>query len=268
MRQVSAGGAVFNVIDRGAGPAVLLIHGFPLDQSMWQAQLDALAMNNRLIAPDLRGFGRSTVTEGTVTMEQMADDLAALLDALGLKQPVCLCGLSMGGYIALAFWRKYRERVRSLVLCDTRSAADTPEAAAARGTLAERATAEGMEQVAEAMLPKLIHPETPKVRPRVAAAVKQMILGTNPRGAAAALRGMAIRPDSANLLPTINVRTLVIAGEKDAISPPEEMRKIAAAIPGARFVVIPEAGHMSPMENPERFNEELQSFLADEPLMR
>ena len=126
MRQVSAAGATFNIVDRGAGPAVLLVHGFPLDHTMWQAQLDALSMNNRLIIPDLRGFGRSTVTEGTVTMEQMADDLVALLDALGVKQPVCVCGLSMGGYIALAFWRKYREGVRSLILCDTRSAADTP----------------------------------------------------------------------------------------------------------------------------------------------
>ena len=106
MRQVSAAGATFNVMDRGAGPAVLLVHGFPLDHSMWQAQLDALSMNNRLIVPDLRGFGRSTVTAGTVTMEQMADDLAALLDAMGVHQPACLCGLSMGGYVALAFWRK------------------------------------------------------------------------------------------------------------------------------------------------------------------
>lgn len=268
MRQVSAAGATFNVVDRGAGPAVLLVHGFPLDHSMWQAQLDALSMNNRLIVPDLRGFGRSTVTAGTVTMEQMADDLVALLDALGVQQPVCVCGLSMGGYIALAFWRKYRQRVRSLVLCDTRSAADAPEAAAARRTLADKATAAGMEQVAEAMLPKLIHPDTPKLRPQVTTAVKQMILGTNPRGAAAALRGMAIRPDCADLLPTINVRTLVFAGEKDAISPPDEMRKIAAAIPSAKFVEIPEAGHMSPMENPERVNAELLTFLADELLMR
>jgi pimeloyl-ACP methyl ester carboxylesterase len=174
----------------------------------------------------------------------------------------------MGGYVSLAFWRKYRERVRSLILCDTRSAADTPEAAAARKVLADKATAEGMEQLAEAMLPKLIHPRTPADRPQVAAAVRRMILETNPGGAAAALRGMALRPDCADLLQTINVRTLVFVGEQDTISPPDEMHKIAAAIPGAKFVVIPDAGHMSPMENPERVKAELLTFLANELLMR
>ena len=133
MRQLDINGATFHVFDEGAGPAILFIHGFPLDHRMWQGQFDALSANNRLIAPDLRGFGRSSVTDGTVTMEQHADDLAVMLDRLGVRQPVCLCGLSMGGYIAFQFLRKYSAQVRSLVLCDTRSVADTPEAAAAAG---------------------------------------------------------------------------------------------------------------------------------------
>jgi len=268
MRQINAAGASFNIEDRGAGPTVVLIHGFPLDHTMWQYQLPALAMNNRLIAPDMRGFGRSTVTEGTVRMEQMADDLAAILEAMGIDQPVCLCGLSMGGYVAFAFLRKYPARVRSLILCDTRSAPDSKEAADARRQMADKVVVEGTEKVAEAMLPKLLDPRTPQDRPQVASAVQRMILEADPRGVAATQRGMAIRSDAADLLPKIKVRTLLLVGEHDAISPPDEMSKIAAAIPNSKFVIVPDAGHMSPMENPQRFNAELLAFLESELLMR
>ena len=260
MRSVNVDGGTLNVFERGAGPAVVFVHGYPLNHTMWRAQLAALP-NNRLIAPDMRGFGRSTVTEGTVTMEQMADDLAAVLDALAIRQPVCLCGLSMGGYIALQFLRKYLDRVRSLVLCDTRSVADTPEAAAARRQAADKVTVDGVAPIAEAMLPKLLHHTADE---HVKQAVRDMILSTDPRGVAAALRGMALRPDSSDLLGTIDVRTLVLVGEHDAISPPDEMRKIAAAIPHAQFVVVPGAGHMAPMENAPVVNEALAAFLADE----
>lgn len=264
MRQVNISSGTLAVEDRGAGPAVVLIHGFPLNHTMWAAQLAALPANHRLIAPDLRGFGRSTITDGTVTMEQLADDLAAMLDALGIEQQVCLCGLSMGGYVAFQFLRKYRDRVRSLILCDTRSVADTPEAAAARRQMADNVLTEGVAGVAAAMLPKLLHPRTSDVRPQVAAAVREMILSTDPRGIAAAQRGMAERPDVTSLLPGIDVRTLVIVGQEDAISPPDEMRKIAAAIPRARFEIVPDAGHMAPMENPQYVNKLLDSFLHNE----
>jgi 3-oxoadipate enol-lactonase len=264
MRHVNISSGTLAVEDRGAGPTVVLIHGFPLNHTMWSAQLAALPSNHRLIAPDLRGFGHSAVTEGTVTMEQQADDIAAMLDALGIDQPVCLCGLSMGGYVAFQFLRKYRDRVRSLVLCDTRSVADTPEAAAARRQMADKVVTEGVAGVAAAMLPKLLHPRTPEVRPQVAASVREMILSTDPHGIAAAQRGMAERPDVTSLLPTIDVPTLVLVGQEDAISPPDEMRKIAAAIPGAQFEIVPDAGHMSPMENPQHVNKLLGAFLHNE----
>ncbi len=128
MRRLNVGEAQFNVFECGAGPAVIFIHGFPLNHAMWTRQLDELAATNRLIAPDLRGFGHSAVSDGTVSMAQMADDLAGLLDVLNIRQSVCLCGLSMGGYVAFEFLRRHRDRVRSLILCDTRSVADTPEA--------------------------------------------------------------------------------------------------------------------------------------------
>jgi 3-oxoadipate enol-lactonase len=160
--------------------------------------------------------------------------------------------------------RKYRTRVRSVVLCDTRSAADTPEAAAGRRQMADKVLAEGAAAVAEGLLPKLLHPRTPSERPAVAEAVREMILATDPRGIAAAQRGMAERPDVTDLLPTINVRTLVLVGQDDAISPPEEMRKLAQAIPDSRFVIVPDAGHMAPLENPEFVNDALAGFLANE----
>jgi len=265
MQTINTNGATFHVLERGAGGAtVVFIHGFPLNHSMWARQIDDLAAQHRLIVPDLRGFGRSTVTDGTVSMAQHADDVAAILQEMGIDQPVCLCGLSMGGYVAFEFWRKYRDRVRSLILCDTRSTADSAEAAAARRTMAERVVVDGAGFVAEAMLPKLLHPRTADDQPLVAEAVREMILSTDPRGIAAAQRGMAARADATPLLPTINVRTLVLVGQDDAISPPAEMQKLADAIPQAEYHVVPGAGHMAPLESPEFVNAVLLSFLANE----
>ncbi len=197
-------------------------------------------------------------------MAQMADDLAGILDVLNIRQSVCLCGLSMGGYVAFEFLRRHRDRVRSLILCDTRSVADTPEAAAGRHQMADRVLAEGAGVMAEAMLSKLLGPRTASEQPLVAEAVREMILATDPRGIAAALRGMAERADSTDLLPTINVRTLVLVGQDDAISPPGEMRKLAESIPQAQFTVVPDAGHMAPLENPAFVNGSIAAFLANE----
>jgi pimeloyl-ACP methyl ester carboxylesterase len=264
MRRVNVDGATLNVFERGAGPAVVFIHGFPLNHTMWIEQLDALSANNRLIAPDLRGFGQSSASDCTVTIEQFADDIAQMLDEIAARQPVCLCGLSMGGYVAFQFIRKYRERVRSLVLCDTRSVRDTPEAAEGRRQLADKVISEGTAAIAQSMLPRLLHPQTAQRQPLVAEAVREMILSGDPRGIAAASRGMAERPDATPLLSTISVRTLVLVGEQDAISPPEEMRKLADGIPHAQFLVVPEAGHMAPVENPAFVNDALTRFLANE----
>jgi len=250
-------------VDRGQGVPLLLVHGFPLNQAMWNAQIEVFGQRARVIAPDLCGFGASGVREGTVTMEQFADDLAGLLDGLGVEEPVVFCGLSMGGYIGWQFFARHRERLRALVLCDTRAAADAPEAAANRRGLADRVLREGPAPVADAMLPRLTAEVTPKIRPEVIESLRAMILSCDPRGIAAASRGMAERPDSTGMLGRIDVPTLVLVGEADAISTPEEMAGIAGAIRGARLVKIPSAGHMSPMENPAEFNAPLGAFLAD-----
>lgn len=252
----------FQVLDRGHGMPVVMVHGFPLDHSMWDAQIAQLSQRWRVVAPDMRGFGGSQVTPGTVTMQQMADDLAAILDESAIDAPIVLCGLSMGGYVALAFWRKYAARLRGLVLCDTRAAADTPEAAAGRLQTVERLFAEGNAPLADAMLPKLFAAATLEKHPNVSAIERQKILGADPQGLAAALRGMAKRHDFRGELAHIALPTLVIVGQHDAISPVDEMRSIAGAIPEAEFVIVPEAGHMAPLENPDGFNEAIEQFLT------
>lgn len=261
MAETDVHGGELIVFDRGEGHPVLFVHGFPLNHTMWQSQLDALGSNCRVIAPDLRGFGRSGVTPGTVTMRQFADDLNSLLDVLKITEPVTLCGLSMGGYIAWQFVEHYRPRLRSLILCDTRAAADTPEAAEARLELAESVLAEGPEPVAEAMLPKLFAESTLKSRPDVVEEVRKMIVSTEPAGITAALRGMAERPDSTGLLATLDLPALLLCGEQDRLTTPEEMRGMAETIPDAAFAEIPNAGHMAPMENPEAVNRAIREFL-------
>ena len=262
MQIVSVAGVRLRVVDRGRGAPLLLVHGFPLDHSMWTAQSEHFSQRYRVIAPDLRGFGGSDVGEGTASMEIMADDLAGLLDALGVDSPVVLCGLSMGGYVAFQFWRKHAARLRALVLCDTRSTADTPEAASARLTLVEHVLRAGTQYLADAMLSRLFAAKTFEDRPQVVECERKNILAASAQGAAAALRGLAARPDVNGLLPRIALPTLVLVGEQDAISTVEEMRAMARAIPAAEFVVIPNSGHMTPLENPAAFNAALDAFLA------
>jgi pimeloyl-ACP methyl ester carboxylesterase len=251
--------------DTGSGGAVaLLVHGFPLNRSMWDPQLGRLrAAGYRVIAPDLRGFGASEAgPPGPLTMEQHADDLAGLLSALGVTEPVVYVGLSMGGYVAFAFWKRHRSRVRAFVLADTRAAADTPAGLLDRQAMIRRAEAEGTAQVAiDLMRPKLF---SPLLRP--GAPVERQVVGMMTSNSAAAVangaRGLAQRPASFDLLPSISVPTLVLVGEFDQLTPPSDAEAIAAGIPGAKLVTIDGAGHMANMENPEAFNDALVGFLA------
>lgn len=248
----------------GAGPPILFVHGFPLDHTMWHAQAAAFSPTHRVILPDLRGFGASETVSGTLSMDRFADDLHALLEALSIVEPVTLCGLSMGGYIAWRFVDKYPARLRSLILCDTRAAADTPANAHNRLAMAERILNVGPEP-ATAMLPNLISTRTARQRPEILETLRETILSTSPEGIAAALRGMANRPDSTDLLPRIAVPTLLLVGADDRITPPDEMRQIAEAIPDAEFAEIPESGHMAPLENPTAVNAAIRRFLDQHP---
>lgn len=263
MKTIQAAWTEFAVDDRGVGPPILFVHGFPLDHTMWEAQLESLSRSHRVIAPDLRGFGNSKIAEGTVTMEQFADDLAAILDELNVTAPVAFCGLSMGGYIAWPFFRRHRVRLGSLILCDTVATADTEEAAAQRHKTAETVLAQGSDVMAKVMPAKLFADGTLEHKPAIVERIKKVIRGTVPSSIAAALRGMAARPDSTSLLADIDVPTLVICGAEDKITPPEAMRKLAEAIDEAEYAEVKNAGHMTPMEQPEAVTTAVRQFLAN-----
>ncbi|HEV3165152.1 MAG TPA: alpha/beta fold hydrolase [Isosphaeraceae bacterium] len=248
--------------DNGPGPVVVLLHGFPFDRGMWEAQQIALGSTYRLITPDLRGHGESAAPTGIYTMDDMADDVVELLDALRITEPVVLGGLSMGGYVALALAVRHPKRLRGLMLLDTKATADTPEAARGREELAQKVEALGSaEPVVKAMVPKLFSQATRLNRPELIARLEERMLRTPARGVAGALRGMAVRPDRTGELSRISVPTLVIVGSEDVITPPTEARAMAQALPNAELVEIPDAGHLAPLENPAPANAAMLAFL-------
>jgi len=243
------------------GPVLLFVHGFPLNHTQWENQFLHFAASYRVIAPDLRGLGgsRTTGNDSIITMERHADDLNLLLDELHIDEPVVYIGLSMGGYVAWQMVKKYAHRLRGLVLCDTRVAADTPEQAQARHQLADETIKTGASlKIEEAMLPRLLPPSADH---SIEEAIRQMARSTTAAGLAATLRGMAARIDAAPLLPSIKVPTLGISGEHDVISPPAEMSAWISKIPNARFVTLSGVGHMTPMEAPHEFNQLLSESL-------
>lgn len=246
--------------EAGQGLPVVLLHAFPLNRRMWEAQREELAPRYRVLTPDFRGHGESQVPEEDSTMERLAEDLRGLLDELGFER-VVLGGLSMGGYAAFAFLRRYAARVKGLILADTRAGADTDEGRRGRFELAAVAEKEGSAAVAERLLPKLLAASTFENQLQVVATVREMILSTPPAGIARALRGMAARPDSTSLLGGIACPTLVLVGEQDTLTPPAEAEAMARAIPGVKLVKIPAAGHLSNLEQPVAFTRALQEFL-------
>lgn len=245
--------------DVGSGPALLLIHAFPLAGAMWRPQVEALQAAYRLIVPDLRGFGGSDAPPGPYTVEQQADDLAALLDRLGVQRAV-ICGLSMGGYIALAFMRRHAARARALVLADTRAGADSAEGKDGREENARLAERDGADAIADKMIPGLVAPAAGQ---ELRDTLRGLITANRPQGIAGALRGMAQRPDSTAGLRDIAVPTLVIVGEQDGLTPPAEAGQMVSAIAGSTIVVIPGVGHLSSLEAPEVFTNALRSFLGE-----
>lgn len=248
----------------GSGAPLVLLHGFPFDRSMWQGQAEAFGDEFRIVAPDLRGFGETLLGDDDVSIEGMAEDVAALLDELNLGR-VILGGLSMGGYVVFEFFRKFPERVRALVLADTRPQADTEEGRRTREENAQRALKEGMAPIAESMLPKLLSAATREHGGEALEHTRTMILRMSPEGAAAALRAMAVRRDQTDLLSSINVPTLIIVGSEDAITPPADAEAMNAKVEGARLFVVEGAGHLSNVEQPEDFNRTLVEFLRGLP---
>lgn len=255
--RLSVNGVRLAVEQRGTGPAVLFVHGFPLDRTIWQHQLDSLT-GYRRIAPDLRGMGQSDAPDLGYSMSTYAEDLVGILDVIGEGQ-VVLCGLSLGGYVAFELLRRWRERVRGLILMDTRAEADSTEGRRARDALIGRVREQGALAAAEAMLPRFF---TPQVSPEIIERIRTMILRTPVAGIVGALSAMRERPDSTALLETLTgIPTLVLVGAEDMITPPPIAQAMATAIPGARLMEIPGAGHLPCVEQPVPTTRAILKFL-------
>jgi 3-oxoadipate enol-lactonase len=247
--------------DRGSGQPVLFIHGYPLSRRLWADQLKALSSSVRVIAPDLRGHGDSDPVPGSYSVDMLADDCADLLDALGITRPVVVCGLSMGGYITFAFYRRHPQRVAGLVLAATRAAADSLEGKAARQKAMQTARESGPQTIATGMLPKMFAPDTYQRQPELVETARAMMEGTSLNGVLGDLAALMERPDSTPTLATIKVPTLVIHGDSDQIIPISEAQGMAAAISGAKLAVLPNTGHLLNLEQPEMFTQAIRDIL-------
>lgn len=261
MKSISVRGIEMAYDDVGSGQAIVLLHGYPFNRTMWSEQAESLSASYRVITPDLRGFGETNGEAGAMaTMREMAEDVAALLDRLEIRRAV-VGGLSMGGYVTFAFYRRFPLRVRSLILADTRPQADTDEARRGRAEQSQTILSDGMEAIADGFLPKVLAPATLARKPETVSRVRRMITSTNPQGAAAALHGMAARPDHTDFLPRIFAPTLIIVGAEDKIAPLQDAELMHREIRGSRLEIIEGAAHVSNIEQPAEFNRALADFL-------
>jgi pimeloyl-ACP methyl ester carboxylesterase len=252
--------------DAGTGPALIFVHGHPLDHTMWGPQLDFLKDRYRVVVPDLRGYGATQLPSGKreTLLEDFAGDLLALADRLSIER-FAIAGLSLGGQIVLETYRQAPERVRGLVLADTFAGLDTPQQKQARLDTADRLEREGVARYAAEVLEKMMTPANVRALPSVAEHVMRMMTGSDPIGAAAAARGRCRRRDYLPLLPEINAPALIVVGSEDRFTPVALSEEMHLGIPGSRLEIIPDCGHMPNLERPEFFNAILDSFLNSQP---
>lgn len=262
-----SGSRTIAYLDSAPGDSALrtcvLLHAFPLGANQWEPQMRSIPAGWRLITPDLRGFGGSTELDSlsALSMTDFADDVVDLLEELKVSRAV-IGGLSMGGYAALALYQGAPQFFEGLVLADTRATADTPEGRANRRNMLALVDREGPSGVAREMMPKLLGKTTRELNPAIEAQARRLIKQQSPVAIRGAIHRMMHRPDSMALLPQIAVPTLVIVGEEDELTPPDDSKRMAEAVPGATLVTIPHAGHLSNLEQPAAFNEALNAFLT------
>jgi pimeloyl-ACP methyl ester carboxylesterase len=280
------------VEDQGTGQPILFIHGFPFDHTIWSRACNVLSTDFRVIASDLRGLGKSELPNdcesngckpngckpngcepngrkpdswNITPMEQFADDLHILLQTLEISEKVILCGLSMGGYIVMQYAQKYGNELAGIVLCSTKTVADSPAVAENRRKQAsglKNGTLE-LRSIADAMIPKLFAEKTFRNKSEIVQELRMVIESNNPYGVAAAALGMAERSDTTELLSELNIPVLVICGLEDQFSPPSEMKLIAQKAKRGKFVEIPNAGHLPPLEQPEQFAATLKEWAIE-----
>ncbi len=258
---LAARGNLISVTTTGAGPPLILLHGFPLDHRQWLPQLNDLSPHYRVIAPDLRGFGQSTLTEQPYTIADLAEDVEQVRQHFSPSEPIVLCGLSMGGYVAFEYWRRYATHLLGMILANTKPEADTPEARTAREQMSIVAQKSGSWEAVSAMLPKLLTAHQLKERGPAYLATEQMLRACSIEAVCHAQQALAGRADFIIKLPAIGTPTLVITGSDDVIAPPAATRKWAAVIPNSSCHVIPSAAHLTPLEAPDEFNNQVHSFM-------
>lgn len=249
-------GAKLGWEERGRGVPLVLLHAFPLDRRMWAHTAEALAFHARVLTLDFRGLGESDAPRPP-SVEDFADDAAALLDHLGIEHAV-VGGLSMGGYAALAFARRHPGRLLGLVLADTRAGADSPAQRQVRDESIARIAREGSRAYVDEAVPKLCAAHSHAARAQALALAHSQ----SAQGVAGTLAALRDRPDSTPTLATVTVPTLVLVGQDDTLTPPDEARRLAAGISGAERVELPGAGHLASLETPEPFIAALRGFLA------
>ena len=263
-QQKQVGNILWNFADCGEGETLLLVHGFPLSHQMWRFQIEGLSSCCRVLCPDLPGYGATEYQQASpeTSMHQMADELVGLLDALGIER-VTFCGISMGGYVGWQFWKHHAERLTRLVGCDTRAIADSEEVARGRRIIAQGVLNNGNRHIAEAMRPKLFAASTLEKQPERVAEIEAIISASSPEAIARGHLAMSVRPDMSLELADLPERpVLLVVGEDDSISTPEEMESISNRIKRATLVKVPEAGHLAPVERPEEVNQAIREFMS------
>lgn len=259
MQNVSVNGNSIQVCVQGSGRPLLLVHGFPLDHRMWRFQIEHFSRSMKVIAPDLPGFGASTIENvDAVEMKSYADFLADLIVELQIESAVTFCGLSMGGYVGWQFLKFHPQLVDRVIMCNTRAAADDEATRRGRTLVAGQVLKHGVGEIASHMPGKLLGQKASK---ELEDELRQTIRHTHPKTIAQGHLGMSLRPDMTPLLSQIQLPSLLIGGSEDAITPSTEMQSIANLMPNAAFVDIQESGHMTPLESPSEFNQIVESFL-------
>lgn len=246
--------------DNGSGTPLILVHGYPLNRTLWSAQVERLSGIARVIAPDLRGHGESENPPGNFSMQLLAKDIWELIQNLDIKEPVVLCGLSMGGYICFEFYRNHPEMVKGMILTATRATADSAEAKAKRDEAAELAQDQGSMGIAATMLPKMMAPATYQARPNLVEKVRKMMENISTQTIVGDLLAMKNREDSSSLLDKIDLPVLILHGMDDQIIPMSEVNTMKNRIKTSTLVLIPEAGHLLNLEQPDLFNQAVMDF--------
>jgi len=260
MPEVNINGQTISYTERGRGLPLVLVHGFPLDNRIWESQVANLSDKYRVIAPDLPGFGKSQPPR-PFTLESLADSLHAFLTQTKAI-PCALAGLSMGGYMSFAYERKYPIDLKALILVDTKAEADTPDGKAGRNKMIETVRSSGSPAIAAAMLPKMLSPQTLQSRPQLVQQVKTIMEACPAQTIEYALAAMRDRNDYRDCCPSVALPTLILVGDADAITPPAVAESMQKSIPHSKLIIIKGAGHLSPMEQPEQVNQAIRQFLA------